>query len=575
MLAPLLDVLFSGQTNVPMPVEPRFDNDFAHVVSYIVAYVRYIITKELVEKGQFEALIMVCKVLATSVILTNIARYLSTVLVENLRTKLVRNFRDDLFQKTVRLHLGYFANERKGELMSHLTTDMQEVEHSVTNTYTVILREPITLIIMIVFLISMSWKMTLFAVLVIPVSALVIGTLVKQLRRDAGESQESLSRMLTVLDESFGGMRVVKGFNAVGYIFNKFIGQNHRYASLQMYMTRKKELAPAVSEIFGVVVMVILLLLGGKLVLGPEAEISASVFGTYLLTFSQVLRPAKELLTTFGNLPRGLSAAERIFRLMDQPLDVDNAPNAKPINSFNSDITFKDVSFSYGDRQVLHNINFTIRKGQTVALVGSSGGGKSTIADLLPRFYDPAQGQILIDGQDIKSLTQESLRSLMGIVTQESTLFNDTVANNIGFGDGKPELDRVKEAARIAHADQFISQLPEGYLTEIGDRGGRLSGGQRQRISIARAIYRNPEILILDEATSALDTESEKLVQDALNHLLQGRTALVIAHRLSTIVSADLILVVQDGRIVEQGTHQELVAKTDGVYQKLTELQQL
>lgn len=571
MLKPLLDVLFSNNAPISAPVEP----EFSYSVTYAVQWFNYMIAKQAAEHGQIAALQFVCVAFASSIILSNIGRYVSTVMVDNVRTRTIRNLRNDVFRHVARLHLGYFGNERKGEIMSHLTTDVQEVEGTVTNTMQSLIKEPLTLIGMVTVLIYTSWKLTLFAVLVLPISGFIISFIVKNLKRDAGKTQAALSRILTVLDETFGGMRVILGFNAVPYITGKFEKENNEYAQNLMSMTRRRELAPSVSEVFGSLVVVIILLMGGNLVLGPDAEMSASAFANYLLLFSQILRPTKELMTTFGNMQRGLASAERIFSIVDYPPAIVDTPDAHKLESFEQGIEFKNVSFSYGDRQVLSNISFTIPKGKTVALVGPSGGGKSTIADLLPRFYDVKEGAILVDGHDIRKLTQESLRSHMGIVTQESTLFNDSVRNNIAFGTEGDVEQRVRQAAIIAHADEFVQKLPDGYDTEIGDRGGRLSGGQRQRLSIARAVFKNPDILILDEATSALDTESEKMVQDALSKLMKGRTALVIAHRLSTIVEADLILVVQDGQIVEQGTHAELSELPNGLYRKLSMLQAL
>lgn len=571
MLKPLLDVLFSTNATRVVPAEPTF----SWSLGYLLDWFNYSIAKRAAEDGQVAALQFVCFVFAGSILLSNIGRYFSTVMVDNLRTRTIRNLRNSVFEHVAKLHLGFFGNERKGEIMSHLTTDVQEVEGTVTNTMQTLIKEPLTLIGMIAVLIYSSWKLTLFAVLVLPVSGLLISTIVKNLKRDAGHSQAALSRILTVLDETFGGMRVILAFNAIPYITRKFQAENNQYAGYLMGMTRKRELAPAISEFFGALVVVIILLMGGSLVLGPEAEMSASAFANYLLLFSQVMRPTKELLTTFGNIQRGLASAERIFSVLDQKPAIVDKPNAITLNRLQQGVEFRNVSFSYGERQVLHDVSFTIPKGKTVALVGTSGGGKSTIADLLPRFYDVANGAILVDGHDIRDVSQDSLRGLMGIVTQESTLFNDSVYNNIAFGEQGDQMEKVRQAAIIAHADEFIQKLPNGYETEIGDRGGRLSGGQRQRLSIARAVFKNPEILILDEATSALDTESEKMVQDALSKLMKGRTALVIAHRLSTIIDADWILVVQDGRIVEQGTHTQLSEQPDGLYRKLSMLQSL
>lgn len=569
ILKPLLDVLFSNEATVKTLSPPAIELN----PQYLIKYFDYLIADQMQTGGQRAALYMVCGFFAASIVFSNIGRYFSTVMIEGLRARVVNRLREHVFSRLTRLHLGYFNNERKGELISYLTTDVQEIENSVGSSTAVMIKEPMTLILMIWVLITLSWKLTLFAVLVLPLSAFVISTLVKRLKRNAGETQQSLSRILTVLDEALGGMRIINAFNAIGYINRRFQKENTEYSRLMVTMARRRELAPSISEIFGSFVVVVILLMGGSLVLGPDAEMSASAFSTYLLLFSQVLRPAKEIVTTIGNVQRGLASAERVFGMLDLEPQIKDKPNAQTIDRLTKGVEFRNVSFSYGDRKVLDNVSFTIPVGKTVALVGQSGGGKSTIADLLPRFYDVAEGAILVDGIDVRDLTQQSLRNLMGIVTQESTLFNDSVYNNIAFGDEAAPMADVQRAAEVAHAAEFVNKLAQGYQTEIGDRGGRLSGGQRQRLSIARAVYKNPDILILDEATSALDTESEKLVQEALSHLMKDRTALVIAHRLSTIMDADIILVVQNGKIVERGTHQELLDMGDGLYRKLSQLQ--
>jgi subfamily B ATP-binding cassette protein MsbA len=496
------------------------------------------------------------------------------MIVEELKVRFVRNLRKAVFEKTTSMHLAFFSNERKGDIMARITADVQEVENSIASSLTGVLKEPIALITYFVVLINLSWELTLFTLLVIPVSGLVIGWITKRLKTYANNSQMAQGRMITILDETLSGMRIVKGFNALKYVREKFTTENDIYTDLNLRMAKRRELAPPVSEFMGAVVIVCILLYGGTLVLGADAKMDASKFVTYIVIFSQIMRPAKTLTSSFSNVQKGLASGERIFGLIDTPVQIIDKPNAKKLLAFEKSIEFRNVSFSYGERQVLHNISFTVNKGEMVALVGPSGGGKSTIADLIPRFYDAADGQVLIDGIDIKEYDIESVRNFMGIVTQESILFNDSIKNNIAFSTTTASLAQVTEAAKVANAHDFISATEDGYETGIGDRGVRLSGGQRQRLSIARAVLRNPAILILDEATSALDTESEKLVQNALDNLMQNRTSLVIAHRLSTIQNADKILVIENGRLIEQGNHKELLAADSGVYRRLQALQQ-
>ncbi|GAB3822834.1 ABC transporter ATP-binding protein [Pontibacter rugosus] len=507
-----------------------------------------------------------------SVFLANVFRYLAFRIVGELRAHVVRNMRQTVYERITQLHLGYFGNERKGDLMTRLTVDIQEVESSVVNTLTVVVREPISIIAFFVLLFSMSTELTLFSLILLPISGGIIAGISKRLKRKAQQGQDSLSFILTIIDETLSGMRVIKAFNAEPFILSKFYDQNNRYARIQRSIANKRDLASPLSEFLGVSVVAGLLLYGGTLVLNQESELSASEFITYIVLFSQVLVPAKAMSAAFSNIQRGLVSGDRVLQVIDAVPQITDKPNARVLPTFEEKIEFRDVAFAYGDKPVLQNINITIPKGKTVALVGPSGGGKSTLADLLPRFYDPTAGAILIDGHDIRDYTMQSVRAQMGVVTQESILFNDTIYNNIAFNKTDATEADVIAAAKIANAHEFIVQAENGYQTMIGDRGGKLSGGQRQRISIARAILQNPPILILDEATSALDTESEKLVQEALTNLMKNRTSVVIAHRLSTIQHADQILVLQQGQIIERGTHEELQER-GGLYAKLTQMQ--
>ncbi len=579
LLVPILQVLFgtngsSQESLQKLAVQPVWQGDFAKIGPYILDNFNYYMASEALAHGTFGALRFVSLILISSFFFSNLFRYLSQMIVEELKVRFVRNLRTAVFEKTTSMHLAFFSNERKGDIMARITADVQEVENSIANTLTGVLKEPITLVTYFVVLINLSWELTLFTMLVLPVSGVLIGWITKRLKSYANSSQMAQGRMITILDETLSGMRIVKGFNAIKYVREKFTKENELYTSLNLRMAKRRELAPPVSEFMGAIVIVCILLYGGTLVLGADSKMDASRFVTYIVIFSQIMRPAKTLTSSFSGMQKGIASGERIFGLIDTPVGILDKPNAKKLVSFEKSIEFRNVSFAYGERQVLHNISFTVNKGEMVALVGPSGGGKSTIADLIPRFYDAAEGQVLIDGIDIKDYDIESVRNFMGIVTQESILFNDSIRNNIAFSTTNATLEQVTEAAKVANAHDFISATEEGYETGIGDRGVRLSGGQRQRLSIARAVLRNPAILILDEATSALDTESEKLVQNALDNLMQNRTSLVIAHRLSTIQNADKILVIENGHLIEQGNHQELLAADSGLYKRLQALQQ-
>ncbi len=567
LLMPLLDVLFD---KIALEAVEKPTSIF-EVKNLFNFYFGEILT----QYGKFGALLFVCGVIAISVLLANIFKYVSIRLLEKFKSNMVANLRQAVFDNSINLHLGFFSNERKGNLISRIVTDVQEVENSIANTFSAATKEVFLFIFYIASLFYISWNLTFFALLVIPVSGIFISTLVKRMRRDAGEGQQRLSNLISLMDEAFGGMRVVKGFVAEKFITEKFRTENQGYRNAIFGLASRREMSSPFSEIMGVFVVIGILLYGGSLIFDGKSELTASEFISYIVIFSQVMRPAKDISNAFSSAQRGLASGERILELIDNQPTIKDKSNAIPIKDFGHSIEAQNVGFAYeGDVEVLKNINFTLQKGKTIALVGSSGGGKSTIADLIPRFYDPTVGQITIDGVDIKDVSQHSLRKLMGIVTQEAVLFNDTIFNNIAFGENV-SLEEVMAAAKIANAHDFIMQQSSDYQTVIGDRGTKLSGGQRQRLSIARAILQNPPILILDEATSALDTESEKLVQEALTNLMKNRTTLVIAHRLSTIQSANQILVIHQGQIIERGTHDELLKIEDGFYKKLSSMQTL
>jgi subfamily B ATP-binding cassette protein MsbA len=570
LLIPLLNVLFNQTTH-----EVISKPEFSLTITYLKDIFNYEFFNIVDHGGKLEALKFVCLVIFFSVMFSSLFKFLSQKVLTSLRTYLIYNLRKELFQKLTKLHLGYYSNQRKGDLMSSLSNDIQEVENSIVSSVQVVMREPLMLIGFFILLLSISVKLTLFTLLLLPISFGLIAEITKRLKREAKQSQGLLGNLLSIIDESISGIRIIKAFNAQPFVNQKFDQENTAYTRLLKSIVNKRELASPLSEFLSIGVLTIIIFYGGKLVLSNEGSLSGSQFITYIALYSQVLVPAKNISSAITNIQRGLASGERIIAILDTDISIQDAENAKEVHSFNQGIEYKNVSFAYthGDEgYALKNVSIQISKGKTIALVGRSGGGKSTFVDLLPRFYDVTSGVISIDGMDIREISQTSLRSNMGIVTQESILFNDTIFNNIAFGLHDAKEEDVVQSAKIANAHEFIIQSEKGYQTNIGDRGTKLSGGQRQRLSIARAVLRNPAILILDEATSALDTESEKLVQEALSNLMKNRTSIVIAHRLSTIVNADEILVLDKGEIIERGNHQMLIS-TDSFYKKLYEMQ--
>jgi subfamily B ATP-binding cassette protein MsbA len=568
LFIPLLNLLFTTypvKEVVELPV-------FTFTIDYFKDLFNYYFYTIIHDGGKIAALQYVCLVIFCSVLLSNLFKFLSQRVLTSVRTKVVKNIRETVFNKITDSDLRFFYNNRKGDLISTLSNDVHEVENSVVSSLQVIVREPFMLVGFFILLFSMSAKLTLFTLLLLPISFLLIAQITKLLKRDALRSQDLLGYIMGTIEETISGIRIIKAFNGEEYIKKKFDAQNNTYRGLLKSVINKRELASPMSEFLGVSVLTLVFYYGGKLVLEHAGDLTASEFITYIALYSQILIPAKNISTAVTNIQKGLVSGARLLKLIDTKIEIVEKENALNLSGFENKIEFVNVHFSHETFKVLKGINLSIAKGKTVALVGPSGGGKSTLADMVPRFYDVSDGQILIDGTNIKEVTLKSLRQLMGTVTQESILFNDSVANNIAFGVENPDMNKIIEAAKIANAHEFISALSEGYDTNIGDRGGKLSGGQRQRLSIARAVFKNPPILILDEATSALDTESEKMVQEALTNLMKNRTTLVIAHRLSTIQHADEIIVLDKGIIVERGTHINLM-NANGLYQRLCEMQ--
>lgn len=568
LLGPLLETLFSTSKLVPgheTIMEKASALDF---IGQFNSYINFTIATY----GKLYTLKIVCGVIVACVFLANLFRYLSQRIMEDLRVHTLLNLRRAVFNNVMDQHLGYFSNEKKGDIISKIASDVQVVQGTVTNTLQVVFKEPVQVIFYIAVLLSISVKLTLFSLLVIPVSGFIISKIVKRLRQQAKEAHESFAKMIGFLDEALGGIRIIKAFNATIRVKDKFHHENIFYSDLTRKMARRQQLASPVSQTLGVLVVVFIVLYGGSMILNNQGDLTPSKFLVYIAMFSQVMQPIKAISDSFSAIHTGIAAGERVLDLVDIKPDLTDKENAVQLASFKDCIKFENVSFNYAEKEVLKEINITITKGQTVALVGPSGGGKSTLIDLIPRFYDPKSGSITMDGVNLKDVALNSLRHQMGTVNQESILFNDTIFNNIAFGKPDATRDEVLTAAKIANAHDFILNTDNGYETNTGDRGNKLSGGQKQRICIARAVLANPPIMLLDEATSALDTESEKLVQDALNNLMKNRTSIVIAHRLSTIQHADTIIVIDNGKVLEQGTHAELLHK-NGLYRRLIDMQ--
>lgn len=568
---PVLNILFGTEKKVI--IKPIYEG-ITSIGSYLENSFNYFIYQKIIDDGEINVLLFICLLSLSLFFFKNFFRYLASYVITFLRTGIVKDLRDKLYSKIVELPIAYFSEKRKGDIIARMTSDVQEVENSILTSIETIVREPLTVIISITIMLFMSLKLTLFVFILLPVSGFIISSISKKLKANSVKAQKETGNFLSFIEETLTGLRIIKGFNAENVIARKFNNSTTKFRDLMTSVFHRQTLASPMSEFLGSATIIAILCYGGAEVINKTSALDSSKFLGYILLFYTVLNPIKLITTTFYNIQKGEASAERIMTVLNTENSIKDKPNAVTQEGFKNKIEFKNISFKYKNNYVLKDFSLTIHKGETVALVGQSGSGKSTLANLITRFYDVNKGDILIDNLNIKDVTKKSLRELMGIVSQDSILFNDTISNNIKLGNQNATDTAILEAAKIANADEFIQNLPEKYNTNIGDSGNTLSGGQKQRLSIARAVLKNPPIMILDEATSALDTESEQLVQIALEKMMQNRTSLVIAHRLSTIQKADTIVVLKKGKIVEQGKHHELLAKK-GEYFKLVTMQTL
>lgn len=573
-IMPFLDLLFKNGSEDFNIILAKGKPHFEFSIDYVKDWFYYIMSEQITLLGKSQVLVMICITVLVFSVLKNISRYLAMYFLAPIRNGVVRDLRNKMYEKSLNLPLSYYSNERKGDIISRMTSDVQEIEWSIMQTLEMIFREPLQIIVYLAILIYINSYLTLYVIILLPITGLIVNIIGKSLKRNAQKSKEILGQLFSILEETLGGLKIIKAFTAEGFVKEKFFKVNDSYNKQSIKLYRKVDLTSPISETFVIGTLMLILYIGGNMVFDGNG-MTASAFILYFGFASQIVPPIKQITQAYNNIQKGVASEERINKILDAEINITEKKDAKTIESFNTGVEFKNVSFAYhkGDAgYVLKNINLNIPKGKTIALVGQSGSGKTTLADMVPRFYDVDEGELLIDGINVKDLRIKNLREQIGMVSQESILFNDTVFNNIAFGITNATKEDVMNAAKIANAHDFIAAMPEGYDTNIGDRGGKLSGGQRQRISIARAVLKNPPILILDEATSALDTESEKLVQDALSNLMQNRTSIVIAHRLSTIANADEIIVMQQGQIAERGTHSQLIAQ-NGIYKKLCDMQ--
>ncbi|MES2558622.1 MAG: ABC transporter transmembrane domain-containing protein [Bacteroidota bacterium] len=568
LLMPFLNILFNPNSLVV--TKPVLSMNFTSLYGSFNYYISQII----VNNGKESGLLFVSILVVVMILLKNVCRYMALFFMVPLRNWIVRDLRNSLYKHVLILPLSYFSSERKGDLITRMSSDAQELEYSIMGSLEALFKEPLTVIISLSMLIWISPMLTLIVFLCLPIIVLFLGRVTRNLKKQARRGQSNLDSLVSMFEETLMGVRIIKAFNAQDFLNRRFRQQNSQFTNVYIKGNRLLDAASPISETLTVSILAFVLWFGGRMVLNKEGDLTADVFIGFIALFTQLIDPAKAFSTAYGRMQKGLISLERIEEVLHSEEKIVEVANAKPLLSFNHTIEFKNVSFSYRDEPVLKNINLKIEKGKTVALVGPSGAGKSTLTDLIPRFYDPTEGSVQIDGIDIREYKILDLRQQMGMVSQESILFNDSIFNNIAFGQVNASAEGVENSARVANAYDFVKETDNGFQTNIGDRGNKLSGGQKQRISIARAVNKNPEILILDEATSALDTTSERLVQDALSNVMKGRTTVVIAHRLSTIISADLIVVLDKGQIVQQGTHQELLQQ-NGLYKELHDMQKL
>ncbi len=564
MLAPFFDLIFNGDSS---KLSNSIDNPAMEAL-------RNLLLNQTGKLSSVGALAIICMIIVVSIFLKNLFIYLSFYILNPLKNKIVNHLRTEIYHKILQLPIGYFTEQKKGDLISRSTNDVGEVEGSLVGALEGWIRDPLTIIINFAVLFYISPQLTLAILICIPVIGFILGRISRALKKQSNEAAIKNGESLSIMDETLNGLRVIKAFNIETLLKARFEKTNSELLTAKNKISRRRDLASPVSEVLGVLVFVGILWFGGQLVLGQKIPLAPSTFLAYLALFYNIINPVKALSTSFSNLQKGSAAIIRIEEVLNTPVTVDDNPTGKQLNSFNDSIEFRNVHFAYGDALILDNINLIVKKGQTVALVGSSGAGKSTLADLVPRFHDVTGGEILIDGINIRAYSLHSVRSLMSIVTQEPILFNDTIGNNIALGKQEASEEEIITAAKIANAHDFIIKKDGGYKSNTGDRGSKLSGGEKQRLTIARAVLKNPPILVLDEATSSLDTESERLVQDAINKMMQNRTSIVIAHRLSTIRHADEIIVLQKGKIVERGNHEELLSQ-HGFYKRLVDMQEV
>ncbi|WP_394750602.1 ABC transporter ATP-binding protein [Spongiimicrobium salis] len=566
---PTLGILFDKQEEV---VKAPVYTGLGNLQEYAEGSLNFFLSQKIEMEGPVAALVFICIASIVIFFLKNLFRYAAMFVLAYLRTGMVKDIQDQLYLKTIDLPLSYFTEQKKGDLLARMTSDVKEVESSIINSLEALAREPITITIVLISMLAISVKLTLFVFIFLPIAGFLISIVGKRLKAQSLEAQKETGVFLSFIEETLGGLKIIKGFNAETKLSKKFMNSTAKFKKIMIAVLQRKGLASPFSEFLGVVVVITVLWYGGSLVLGGQSDLTPQKFMGYIGLFYTIINPVKSITTVNYNIKKGNASAERIFEILETKNVIVEKENAIAKNSFEEGVHINNISFKYEDDYVLKNFNLTVAKGQSIALVGQSGSGKSTIANLVTRFYDVNEGEITIDGTNIKDLKKKSLRSLFSLITQDSILFNDSVKNNIGMGNENASQEEIIAAAKVANAHEFIVDLPQGYDTNIGDGGSKLSGGQKQRLSIARAVLRNSPIMILDEATSALDTEGERLVQDALEKMMLNRTSIVIAHRLSTIQNADTIVVLQKGKIVEKGTHQELLA-AQGVYKKLVDMQ--